>query len=51
MTFKTKGLILKEQSVGERDKLITVLTEERGTLRAFVRGGKAVKSKKGAAMR
>ena len=49
MTFKTKGLILKEQSVGERDKLITVLTEERGTLRAFVRGGKAVKSKKGAA--
>lgn len=48
MTFKTKGLILKEQSVGERDKLITVLTEERGTLRAFVRGGKAVKSKKGA---
>lgn len=49
MTFKTKGLILKEQSVGERDKLVTVLTEDRGTLRAFVRGGKAVKSKKGAA--
>lgn len=49
MTFKTRGLILKEQSVGERDKLVTILTEERGTLRAFVRGAKSVKSKKQAA--
>ena len=42
----TKGLILKEQNIGERDKLVTVLTEERGVLRAFVRGAKSVKSKK-----
>ncbi len=49
MHLQTRGLILKEQSIGERDKLITVLTEDRGVLRAFVRGAKAVKSKKQAA--
>ncbi len=49
MTFKTKGLIIKEQSVGERDRLVTVLTEERGPLRAFVRGAKTLKSKNAAA--
>ena len=49
MHLKTRGLILKEQNIGERDKLVTVLTEARGTLRAFVRGAKSVKSKKAAA--
>lgn len=49
MPCKTKGLILREQSIGERDKLVTILTETRGVLRAFVRGGKSVKSKNGAA--
>lgn len=49
MHLQTKGLILKEQSIGERDKLVTVLTEDRGVLRAFVRGAKALKSKKQAA--
>lgn len=49
MNLTTKGLILKEQNIGERDKLVTVLTEERGVLRAFVRGAKSVKSKKQAA--
>ncbi len=49
MHLKTRGLILKEQNIGERDKLVTVLTEARGTLRAFVRGAKSAKSKKAAA--
>lgn len=49
MHLKTRGLILKEQNIGERDKLVTVLTQARGTLRAFVRGAKSVKSKKSAA--
>lgn len=49
MNLTTKGLILKEQNIGERDKLVTVLTEDFGVLRAFVRGAKAVKSKKQAA--
>ena len=46
MTFNENGLILKEQNIGERDKLVTVLTANHGVLRAFVRGAKAVKSKK-----
>ena len=46
MKFKTKGLILKQQNIGERDKLVWVLTESHGVLRAFARGAKNIKSPK-----
>ncbi len=46
MKFKTKGLILREQNIGERDKLVWALTESHGILRAFVRGAKSIKSPK-----
>ena len=46
MRFKTKGLILREQNIGERDKLVWVLTDSHGILRAFVRGAKSIKSPK-----
>ena len=46
MKFKTKGLILKQQNIGERDKLVWVLTDSHGILRAFVRGAKSIKSPK-----
>lgn len=46
MRFKTKGLILREQNIGERDKLVWVLTDSHGILRAFVRGAKNIKSPK-----
>ncbi len=46
MKFKTKGLILKQQNIGERDKLVWVLTESHGILRAFARGAKNIKSPK-----
>ena len=46
MKFKTKGLILKEQNIGERDRLVWVLTESHGILRAFARGAKNIKSPK-----
>lgn len=46
MKFKTRGLILKEQNIGERDKLVWVLTDSHGILRAFVRGAKNIKSPK-----
>ena len=49
MKRTTKGLILKEQNIGENDKLITVLTADYGIMRAFVRGAKAVKSRKASA--
>ena len=46
MKLNTKGLILKEQNIGEQDKLVTVLTADLGVVKAFVRGAKSVKSKK-----
>ena len=46
MRLNTKGLILKEQNIGEQDKLVTVLTSDFGIIKAFVRGAKSIKSKK-----
>lgn len=43
------GLVIREQSVGESDRLITVLTARYGLVRAFSRGAKNAKSKKLAA--
>ena len=43
------GLVIKEQSIGESDRLITVLTAQYGLVRAFSRGAKKTKSKKLAA--
>lgn len=44
MKFKTSGLIIKEQSIGEQDRLVTVLTDSHGIIRAFVRRAKNIKS-------
>ncbi len=49
MKTKTQGLILKQQNIGEQDKLVTVLTPEYGVIRAFVRGAKNIKSSKSTA--
>lgn len=46
MRLNTDGLIIREQNIGERDKLVTVLTRDLGVIRAFVRGAKSPKSKK-----
>ncbi len=48
MRFRTKGLVLKQQNIGERDKLVWVLTQSHGILRAFARGAKNIKSPKSA---
>ncbi len=40
------GLVIREQSVGEFDRLITVLTADYGLVRAFSRGAKKTKSRK-----
>lgn len=48
MRFKTKGLILRQQNIGERDKLVWALTESHGVIRAFARGAKSIKSAKSA---
>lgn len=41
----TNGLIIKEQKVGEADRLVTVLTEDLGLIRAFVPGALKIKSR------
>lgn len=47
--FTTEGLIIKEISVGESDRLVTLFTREYGILKAYAPGAKSIKSKKGAA--
>lgn len=41
---KTKGLVIKEQTVGESDRLVTLLTADYGLVNAFVRGAKQLKT-------
>lgn len=49
MKFITNGLIIKEQNIGEKDKLVTVLTESHGIVKGFAHGAKDIKNQKCAA--
>lgn len=49
MKFTTDGLIIKENNVGESDRVVVVLTRDRGLLSAFVSGARKPKSKNAAA--
>ena len=49
MQVKTQGLIIKEQTIGESDRLVTMLTKDAGVLRAFARRAKNLKDSKSAA--
>lgn len=51
MKISTDGLILREQNIGEQNRLVTVLTRSHGVVRAFVRGCRSLKSPKGSATR
>ena len=44
--FTTNALIIKEMTVGEGDRLVTLLTEDYGIIRAFAAGAKNIKNKK-----
>lgn len=46
MKFQTDGLIIKEQNIGEQDKLVYALTKSHGVIKAFVRGAKNIKNSK-----
>ena len=46
MKFRTEGLIIKEQNIGEQDKLVFALTKSNGVIKAFVRGAKNIKNQK-----
>lgn len=45
MIIKTDGIVIREQTTGERDRLVTLLTRSNGVVRAFVNGGRSPKSK------
>lgn len=45
MKITAKGLVIKEQSVSENDRLITILTDTHGIIRAFAKSSKNMKSK------
>lgn len=49
MKVTTQGLIIREQVVGESDRLVTVLTRDEGVVRAFARRAKNLKDSKNAA--
>ena len=45
MQIHTEGLVIKESTVGENDRLVTLLTREEGVLRAFARRAKQSRSR------
>jgi DNA repair protein RecO (recombination protein O) len=45
MNMNTDGLVIKENTTGENDRVITLLTRDYGIIRAFVRGAKSIKSR------
>ncbi len=45
MRRTTKGLVIREQTIGESDRLVTLLTADFGLIRAFVRKAKQIKSR------
>ena len=47
--FTTDGLIIREQQIGENDKLITILSRNYGVIRCYASGAMSIKSKKCAA--
>lgn len=48
MKFTTDGLIIKENNVGESDRVVVVLTRDHGLISAFVTGARKPKSKNAA---
>ncbi len=45
MIITTKGIIIREQTLGENDKIIDVLTEDLGVISVCVKGSKKINSK------
>ncbi len=44
MYIKSRGIVIKQSDSGEKGKLLTILTEDRGVVRAKAAGGKNVKA-------
>ena len=46
MRITTDGLIIKETSIRDNDRLVTIITRDLGVINAYVRGVKSIKSKR-----
>lgn len=44
MRLNTDGIVIREQNIGEADRLVTLLTRDYGVVRAFARGARRVKN-------
>lgn len=44
MKITTEAVVLRQRSIDEKDRLLTLLTRERGVVRAYARGAGAMKS-------
>jgi DNA repair protein RecO (recombination protein O) len=51
MQVKTDGLIIRELNVGEYDRIVTILTRQKGVVRASARGARRVNSRLSTATR
>lgn len=49
MRFTTDALVIREMKIGERDRLVTLMTREFGVIKAYAAGAKSFKSKRGSA--
>lgn len=45
MIYKTKGIILKRTNLNEADRILTILTSERGKIKIIAKGIRKIKSK------
>lgn len=45
MTLRTDGIVIREQTTGEQDRLVTILTRENGVIKGFVNGGRNPKNR------
>lgn len=49
-SYRTRGIILRTQKLGEADRIITLLSPERGVIRAAAKGVRRTSSKMGATL-
>lgn len=49
MKIKTRALVIRESSIGDNDRLVTLMTDDMGVINAFAVGAKSIKSRRGAA--
>lgn len=47
--FTVDALVIREQQIGESDRLVTLLSRHNGVIKAYASGARSIKSKKGAA--